>query len=59
VVPTEDLRPEGTPSKKIRDLVKHAQKNNAEKPVLEELKNMPEQEYKTMADVMKGFGTEH
>jgi hypothetical protein len=42
-----------------QDLVKHAKKNNAEKPVLEELDNMPEGEYGNMADVMKGFGKEH
>ncbi|MBE7376253.1 DUF2795 domain-containing protein [Pseudomonas lopnurensis] len=38
------------------DLVKHAQQNGAEEAVLNVLKNMPEQEYDNMADVMKGYG---
>ncbi len=42
-----------------QDLVDHARKNKAEKPVLDKLTNMPEKEYGTMADVMKGFGKEH
>jgi hypothetical protein len=48
----------GFPAKK-KDLISHAKKNHAEDQVLQELKNMPEQEYNTMADVMKGFGKEH
>lgn len=42
-----------------KDLINHAKKNHAEDPVLQELKKMPEQEYGTMADVMKGYGKEH
>ena len=41
------------------DLINRAKKNHAEEPVLQELKKMPEQEYGTMADVMKGYGKEH
>lgn len=43
------------PAKKA-DLVKHAQGQNADKEVLEVLKQIPEREYNTMADVMKGVG---
>jgi hypothetical protein len=43
------------PAKK-QDLVEHARKNNAEDAVMEILRQMPEQEYHTMADVMKGVG---
>lgn len=46
------------PAKK-KDLINHAKKNHAEEQVLQELKKMPEQEYGTMADVMKGYGKEH
>jgi hypothetical protein len=41
------------------DLLEHAKKNHADKHVLEEIGNMPEQDYATMADVMKGFGKSH
>ncbi len=41
------------------DLLAHARKNHADKHVLEEIGNMPEQDYTTMADVMKGFGQSH
>lgn len=41
---------------KKKDLVEHARKNNAEDDVMEILRQMPEQEYNTMADVMKGVG---
>lgn len=39
-----------------KNVVEHARKNKAEKEVLEVLGNLPEQEYNTMADVMKGVG---
>ena len=39
-----------------QDLVEHARKNHAENAVLEILTQMPEQDYHTMADVMKGVG---
>ena len=38
------------------DLVKHAQKNDADEEVLEVIRQMPGQEYGSMADVMKGVG---
>jgi hypothetical protein len=34
-------------------------KNHAEKAVMEQLEKMPEEEYGSMADVMKGFGKLH
>ncbi|MGE5518003.1 MAG: DUF2795 domain-containing protein [Bacteroidota bacterium] len=39
-----------------QDIVKHAQQNNADKVVLDELNNLPDEQYNSMADVMKGFG---
>jgi len=46
------------PAKKS-DLISHAKKNKADKSVMDELKNFPDQEYSSMADVMKGYGKEH
>jgi hypothetical protein len=43
----------------LQDLVKHARKNHADKEVIEDLKSMPDEEYGSMADVMKGFGRKH
>jgi hypothetical protein len=37
-------------------LVRHAEGNGAEADVLELLHSFPEDEYKNMADVMKGYG---
>lgn len=37
-------------------LVEYAQKNNADQEVLEAIKQMPEAEYTSMADVFKGVG---
>ena len=37
------------------NVVEHARKNKAEDEVLDVLQNLPEQEYGTMADVMKGM----
>lgn len=37
-------------------LIKHAEQNGAERDVLDVLKQMPEQQYDNMADVMKGYG---
>lgn len=42
-----------------QDLVKHAQSHKADEEVLDALKKMPDQEYGTMADVMKGYGQAH
>lgn len=39
-----------------QELVEHARRNQAETAVMEILRQMPEQEYHTMADVMKGVG---
>lgn len=39
-----------------QDLVKHAQSNNADSIVIDELQNLPDEQYNNMADVMKGFG---
>jgi len=38
------------------DLLQHAKHNKADPEVLQEIERMPEQDYETMADVMKGFG---
>ena len=38
------------------DLVKHAQKNDADEEILEVIRQMPDQKYGSMADVMKGVG---
>lgn len=40
------------------DLLRHAKQNHAEKEVLDEIARMPDQNYGSMADVMKGFGKE-
>ncbi len=42
-----------------QDLERHAKKNGAGDDVLELIRAMPDQEYKNMADVMKGYGQEH
>ncbi|MEZ4599599.1 MAG: DUF2795 domain-containing protein [Syntrophotaleaceae bacterium] len=42
-----------------KDLIEHARKNHAAKAVLEKLEQMPDEEYESMADVMKGYGKEH
>ncbi len=52
---THQLKGIGFPAKRD-DLVKHAQGNGAEGEVLDRLKAMPEQEYGSMADVMKAYG---
>ncbi|MBD0275636.1 MAG: DUF2795 domain-containing protein [Acetobacteraceae bacterium] len=38
-----------------RDLVEHAKKNGAPPEIIEAIEAMPEETYKTVADVMKGF----
>lgn len=38
------------------DLVRQAQTNKAEEDIIDVLRQMPEQQYHTMADVMKGVG---
>ncbi len=37
-------------------LIEQAQKNNAEGDILDILRQMPDQQYETMADVLKGVG---
>ncbi|QJD59714.1 DUF2795 domain-containing protein [Pseudomonas sp. gcc21] len=37
-------------------LIRHAEQNGAEQDVLDDLKQMPDQQYDNMADVMKGYG---
>lgn len=39
-----------------QDLVEQAQKNNAEGDILDILKQMADQDYQSMADVLKGVG---
>lgn len=38
------------------DLLKHARSHDAEEDVLEVLQQMPQRDYGSMADVMKGVG---
>ena len=38
------------------DLMEQARENKADADVLDKIEQMPEQEYETMADVMKGYG---
>lgn len=42
-----------------QDLLKQAKQLHAEKVVLDEIQKMPEKEYSSMADVMKGFQPEY
>ena len=37
-------------------LIEQAQKNNAEGDIIDILRQMPDQQYETMADVLKGVG---
>jgi hypothetical protein len=41
------------------DLLDQAKKNHAERAVLDLIEAMPDQDYATMADVMKGYGKAH
>lgn len=52
---TRHLRGLDFPASK-QDLLDRARSDNAEPEVLELLERMPDQEYQSMADVMKGFG---
>ena len=42
-----------------QDLIRQAEKNHADAEVIDELKNLPDEEYGSMADVMKGYGKLH
>jgi len=55
---THSLKGIGFPARKA-DLLDRAKKNHAERAVLDIVKLMPDQDYRTMADVMKGFGKAH
>ena len=55
---THSLKGIGFPASKA-DLLDRAKKNHAERAVLDLLGEMPDQDYRTMADVMKGFGKAH
>lgn len=39
-----------------QDLVRHAKEKNADQEVIQVLDQMPDQDYGSMADVMKGVG---
>lgn len=41
------------------ELVKHAKNQSADDKVVDELKALPDQQYNSMAEVMKGFGASH
>ncbi|MFC0709819.1 DUF2795 domain-containing protein [Azorhizophilus paspali] len=41
------------------DLLKQAERNSADEDVLDTLKQMPDERYESMADVMKGYGSMH
>ncbi len=41
------------------DLLKHAKHNKADSEVLHEIEAMPDQQYGSIAEVMKGFGKSH
>lgn len=43
------------PAKKD-ELLKQARKNDADKDILDVIKHLPDQEYHSMADVLKGVG---
>lgn len=52
---TKHLKGIDFPAEKA-DLLDLAEENGAEEEVLAKIRQMPEQEYESMADVMKGFG---
>lgn len=39
-----------------KDMVTHVKRTNPDKKVMDALDALPEREYKTMAEVMEGFG---
>jgi hypothetical protein len=43
----------------VDDLVKQAKKNDADQEVIDELKNLPDEEYHSVAEIMKGYGQKH
>jgi hypothetical protein len=52
---THHLKGIDFPARK-QDLVTHARQNQADEAVLKLLEALPEQEYRSMADVMKAYG---
>jgi hypothetical protein len=54
---THDLQGINFPADK-QHLVKYAKAKHASDTVLNALKDMPDQDYKTMAEVMRGYGKE-
>ncbi|HLN23937.1 MAG TPA: DUF2795 domain-containing protein [Patescibacteria group bacterium] len=42
-----------------QDLIEHAKKNNADAEVIQALKDVPDEQYTSMADVFKGVGQSH
>ena len=46
------------PAKK-QDLIKLAKQNGAAREVLEEIERMPDQEYASVAEIMKAYGKSH
>ncbi|RQW78136.1 MAG: DUF2795 domain-containing protein [Geobacter sp.] len=55
---TKHLKGIDFPAKK-QDLIKQAQHAKADQDVMNELQNIEDREYGSMADVMKGFGKQH
>jgi hypothetical protein len=52
---TKHLRGIDFPASK-QDLLEKARSENAGEEVIQQIERMPDQEYQSMADVMKGFG---
>lgn len=54
---TKNLSGVDFPAKK-KDLVAHAKDQGAKEDVVRAIQDLPQDEYRTMADVMKAFGEE-
>lgn len=52
---TKHLRGVDFPASK-QDLIERARSANADEEVIQQIERLPDQEYQSMADVMKGFG---
>ncbi len=55
---TKYLKGVDFPAKRA-DLVQTAKHNHADQQVMKAIEAMPDHEYHTMADIMKGFGQHH
>ena len=55
---THHLKGIDFPAKK-GDILKHAKQSGADQAVLDAIGKMPDQEYGSMADLMKGYGSTH